>query len=724
MPQTTPSSIRILVILSLSFAVANLAGADNPAVAPLPQFDFQVPALDFDLELRNQSLAGLDPEKQRIERLEKYFRPPRIDSAAISPDGKYIAHSSRDNGNLSVVVVGAGDLSKLVHKGFLLSDRDTQRISYSYGAPPSRPAQILWMAWFPPARLAVRTNHHQGGILAINADGSNPVILAQSADESSGVKLGGYATPQFCTDDPQSVLLHRRETILEGRSLSLGPFPGEALYRYVHDAFKLNIVTGALTLLNQTEIPSTLIRKSKPAPQYRTDRQGNARIWIESRDPDHNVERRYHANIGKKTSVWRDLEKLANTGGISGFVVPPATSGAGRPQRSIPIGFDTNPDILYYASNVGRAKYGIHTFNLATNKPGDFALEDPERDLAVPAGEIIPDNMLVFDRHNHTLVGVRAPGRTHLVRWLQPDLQFAQATLDASICGRVVSILGWTEDRTRYLAHASGPVSRGAYYLYDRRRKTIDEFANCAPWLDGQMLHPRTELSVSDKEGRKHPVAYTIPAPVHRRANGYRAIVLCRPDPGPDVFRADAQAFAEMGYVAIEAGTNATVILAALDALAMRVPLDPKRIALFGERSGAVVALRLAQTHPERFRCAIAVDVGDIGPLDAKPISKPVYILNDPAQFLPWNSPERSLKLYHNDKAKALVRATRGAGAGDAAYENLPADYQHDSLTKAGVYSRIESFLFMVNTKAEVILGPTEVIEENVQPGRRGRPEQ
>ena len=48
-------------------------------------------------------------------------------------------------------------------------------------------------------------------------------------------------------------------------------------------------------------------------------------------------------------------------------------------------------------------------------------------------------------------------------------------------------------------------------------------------------------------------------------------------------------------------------ILAAIDSIRARTPIDPRRIAIVGEGFGGYLALRAVQVHPDRFRCAVAI---------------------------------------------------------------------------------------------------------------------
>src|SRR5690606_11503240 len=56
-------------------------------------------------------------------------------------------------------------------------------------------------------------------------------------------------------------------------------------------------------------------------------------------------------------------------------------------ERSSPLGFGADPNVLYYASNVGRATFGIYALDLRSGARTEFSVEDPNLDLARPQGD-------------------------------------------------------------------------------------------------------------------------------------------------------------------------------------------------------------------------------------------------------------------------------------------------------------------------------------------------
>ena len=85
-------------------------------------------------------------------------------------------------------------------------------------------------------------------------------------------------------------------------------------------------------------------------------------------------------------SRWQPLDKVLPASLADSCSVDADTLWA---ERSFPLAFDTNPNVLFYASNVGRSTYGVFGINLSTGEPTALAAIDREVDLADPAATLI-----------------------------------------------------------------------------------------------------------------------------------------------------------------------------------------------------------------------------------------------------------------------------------------------------------------------------------------------
>ena len=83
---------------------------------------------------------------------------------------------------------------------------------------------------------------------------------------------------------------------------------------------------------------------------------------------------------------WQSLDRVLHPN-----LADPFSAGADTlwTERSFPLAFDADPNVLFYASNVGRNTYGIFGVNLSTGEPTGLATIDRKIDLADPATTLI-----------------------------------------------------------------------------------------------------------------------------------------------------------------------------------------------------------------------------------------------------------------------------------------------------------------------------------------------
>jgi dienelactone hydrolase len=298
-------------------------------------------------------------------------------------------------------------------------------------------------------------------------------------------------------------------------------------------------------------------------------------------------------------------------------------------QRSFPVAFDANPDILYVASNVGRQTYGLYAVDLKTRQRTGFAVEDPHLDLADPDGAL-SDSALLFDRRRR-LAGVRLAGPVGGTKWLNPTLARFQESLQRAFPGRYVDILDWDDAERRVLALVFGPADPGRYYVIDDTTPLrITEFFKRAPDLTANSLHRTLPFEFDTADGTH--LTGTLTLPRRTRISPAPLVLLCRDLPGKrewPSFNREVQALAAMGFAvatvnyrglsgfgtqhrdkARDAFDRVPIedLRAAAAWIIRRHPVHAKRVALFGEGFGGYLALRATQLYPDDFRCAVSIN--------------------------------------------------------------------------------------------------------------------
>lgn len=607
------------------------------------------------------------------ERLDDIFRPTQTEHATLSPDGQYVAYSYREGEQLSVVVVDATNPATVKSKVVVATDTTSTPL---WGDTWQKtPAAIRWMMWVTPNRLVVETNRNfvflkksesgpgaspngfnnvPGEIVAFDADGSNAQVLvtpqkvsesaytmvapqrapawrvdqpvkasdtlntraftpldtalSQEGSESEGVAIGELVSTaarsprifDLCADDPESVLVRA-----EGRR-------GYELYR-------LNVVTGKLRSVYEEVI--------NPDLQPLFDRQGKARIAIRASQQTPFPHSFLIAGKGI-LSRWDDLDRKVGTATAPEFLVSPENFFG---ERAIPLGFDENPDILYYASNHGRDSYGIYALNVKSGHRTEQVIEHGSLDLITPdpVGYARP-GALVYDRYDRHMIGVRYAEAMETTRWLRPDWQALQTFLENTLPGRSVKIMEWDKSAQRFLISARGVSDPGRFLIFDAQKKTLTDFAQRAPWLAENTLSRTYPFAFESTPGVRISGIVTVPTWV--RTQPVPLVVMCPDDPWQRVtsdYRPEVQALTDSGFAVAQINLRGAWgfgrkfrdqikngyeraqiedICATTDYLSKHLAIHPRRVALWGRARGAYLALRAAQLNPTRFRCVIAVE--------------------------------------------------------------------------------------------------------------------
>lgn len=238
---------------------------------------------------------------------------------------------------------------------------------------------------------------------------------------------------------------------------------------------------------------------------------------------------------------------------------------------------------------------------------------------------------LVWDPERGVVVGL-AVGRERLAyRWLDPEIGGAHGVLSRAFKDRNVSLYGWSNDRTRFLARVSSPTSPPAWYLYDKARKEVSVLAEEYPELKAVALAPVTFMSYKARDGLEIPAYVTLPPGA---APGAKLPLVVLPHGGPaarDGYGFDflAQFIASRGYAVLQpqfrgsvgfgreleaagrgewGGKVQTDLLDGVSALAASGRIDASRVCIVGASFGGYSALAGAALHPDAYRCAASIN--------------------------------------------------------------------------------------------------------------------
>ncbi len=564
------------------------------------------------------------------EQVVMLFKPFLAEQVTLSPDGSHVAYTEHVKDELDVVILALAEPYAKVR----IAVEDDTDVRFSQ---EKRRSTLRFLRWAGPNRLVFAPREelvgpagprqkHFAPIFAIDADGKNPRTLLNGPDLVG--QINNPAT--FETDDrprfsrivgfPAGARDHLLVQALGDTLMMQPPSLGVAETGGPHapsiavpvmlptTLFKVDVRTGKLDPLGDEFLNGEL--------GY--DWQGRSRISYAK--PFFSLERPF-AIVGspelKFDEPW--------LGPLAGHFTTTPQNYFG--ERAFPLGFDPDPNVLYFASNVGRDTFGVYALNLITRQRTDLALELAHVDLT-PLEPDYPSRQLVFDEARGQLAGVRSPGPQPITVWRDPELAAAQRTLEKKFPQRTVELLEWSDDRAAFLLRVTGGTEPGRYFVWQKPDNLVLEILRSAPWLDASNLH-MTESFAFDTADGIHLTGY-VTLPRTTRLNPPPAVI-CFADGFPArphaEFDREAQVLAEMGLIvirlnhrgvggfgrahrdAILAGLDRAPIddaLATLDWIAARHSIDRKRVATLGHGFGGYLAVRALELRPDAFRCAVA----------------------------------------------------------------------------------------------------------------------
>jgi dipeptidyl aminopeptidase/acylaminoacyl peptidase len=304
----------------------------------------------------------------------------------------------------------------------------------------------------------------------------------------------------------------------------------------------------------------------------------------------------------RKIAKWQDPKEV-NPFDIE-LLIPPSSSDKG-----------------YVIANKATGRYGVYRYDFAAAAIGDPVYENPDVDVEQDGVTISPrtgdvDSVSYVDDRERVI-------------WLDPAMKAAQARLDRAMPGMVNRILSrGASDRLMVVSSASAS-DPGSYYVFDRVKGELREFARPYAALDGATLSPVKPVRYAARDGLAIPAYLTLPS--GREAKGLPLILLAHGGPF-DRDKGDydpwVQFLASRGYAVLQpnfrgsTGYGKSYIDAAtgqwgrkmqddLDDgvrwLAGQGVIDPKRVCIMGGSYGGYAAMWAAVRNPDIYRCAISV---------------------------------------------------------------------------------------------------------------------
>lgn len=564
------------------------------------------------------------------------FRPFETNSMTMSPDGLHLAYTERKGDDLYLVLRNLADNSA---KRLLVGTAD---VGVATGAREKTPANVTFLRWGAGNRLVF--NFNAQNVWSIAADGSDPERLgdirtfAPDLDPPKEVIVGGgivIVPPDplqglRAMDQPITVTAMDRGdkyAYVEAKMEHLGRAPE------IGASGKLQLTPmpeGTPRVVLQVDIATGKQKEWASAPDSAfalCDQAGHPRIVLRQDNiKNSNSLHQLYCYAPAKSDAWKPLDAQLKSDPSLRFQVGPELQ---LGERSVPLGFGYDPNVLYYASNVGRDTFGIYAIDTRTWQRTPVAVETNVSDFINPLANQPSGDTLVLDHWQKKLVGIRYVGAEPATLWLDPGLERVQRTLNDVDKSRRWEIREWSESRDTFLVLATGYVDPGTYYIFHAEERSLDEVMKRASWLPQSGCNPGRSFGFQTKEGVN--LSGYLTAPWRSLLKRPPLVVLChdgpwdRDEPG---YNREVQALASMGFMVLQVNYRGSAgfgqkhlnalrdgydavaiddILAAIEAITPK-NVDRRFVAIMGRGYGGYLALRAMQLHPKVFRCGIAID--------------------------------------------------------------------------------------------------------------------
>jgi dipeptidyl aminopeptidase/acylaminoacyl peptidase len=415
----------------------------------------------------------------------------------------------------------------------------------------------------------------------------------------------------------------------------------------VFDPYRLNIVTGELTLL--AENPGNIMG-------WMTDHDGKLRIAV--------------ASDGVNTTyLYRNTEN-------DEFAPVLTTS---FKETVSPVIFTFDNTMVYALSNLERDKQALVTFDIANGKESEILFETEEADLTG----------IVYSKKDKKLLSVNWYTDKRKESFFDSDYEAMMNKLKGKLPGIEVRIASENKAEDKFMIRTFSDKTRGEYYFYNKETDELTLLAELSPWLKAENMCEMKTVNYTSRDGLNIQGYLTLPL-------GYKAKklpVVINPHGGPWArdnwtFNPEVQFLANNGYAVLQMNFRGSTgfgkafweasfkqwgktmqndISDGVQWLIDEGIADPERIAIYGGSYGGYATLAGLCFSPDLY--AAGVDYVGVSNMftfmkTIPPYWKPVL---DMLYEMVGNPVTDSLLLaeaspvYHVDKIKAPLFVAQGA---------------------------------------------------------------
>jgi dipeptidyl aminopeptidase/acylaminoacyl peptidase len=510
---------------------------------------------------------------------------PAVYDISLSPDGTKIAF----------IAPGPGTMTDLFAIDLNQAQSNPKKVTRASGDPEN----LQWCNWVSNERMACKL----GGIeknsgdlygfsrmVAINSDGSNPVLLSKRHDSTAlGLSLSGGQVIDWLPEEENQVLMTRYHL----EEVRIGSRVGNKDEGLAVE--KIDTLTGRSKFVE---------RPTQEAVQFITDGQGNVRIKgmrtkLGRTELDSGEIKYFYQTDGK----WSPLGELnyANRTGFNPYAVEKDKNRA-----------------LGFAPHNGRQALVAKSLD-GTGKQ-ELIFSDDEVDV---------DGLIRIGRHNR-VVGVSYAKEKRIGEYFDTELASLASALGKALGGaKSIDFVDSSQDESKLLLLATSDTDPGQYYLFDRTSKQMRPLLGIRPLVETQKLATVKPVVYPAADGTQIPAYLTLPP----QGTGKNLPAIVMPHGGPEArdewgFDWLAQFFVSQGYAVLQPNFRGssgygdawyqkngfqgwrTSIGDITDAgrwLIAEGIAKPSALSIVGWSYGGYAALQSAVLSPDLFKAVVAI---------------------------------------------------------------------------------------------------------------------
>lgn len=355
--------------------------------------------------------------------------------------------------------------------------------------------------------------------------------------------------------------------------------------------------TNVFRINHRTKRAKSLHRVRRDTLDWITDRQNNLRIAYRF---DNTTTSYDYREVGaKKWQALFEFEVFSK-------------------ESATPIGFDQDPNILYYSAlhNGKRAIYRTNLLGLDGNK--ELVLSDPKYDV---------NGQLVYSYKSKMIVGISHSLGSNYLFW-DEGFKGIIDSVNKALPDTSNDIVGFSRDERKFIIMAASGSDPGQYLYWDRDAGTMQGFASRYEKIEPRMMAEKKSIEYKARDGLA--INGYLTRPINHSNKAGPAIIF--PHGGPightgRGFDYWTQFFANRGYNVLQmnfrgssgygfdfmssglknwGGKMQSDVEDGTRWLIKQGIADPNRICVIGASYGGYAALMEAANNPDLYQCAVS----------------------------------------------------------------------------------------------------------------------